>query len=294
MTEAQQATFALARQVVAQKSKAFEAALASDPSVGRVRPFGFQPWLAAVMADIDREPKLWEAAQQAPDTLHDCLMVAANCGLLPGAAHGQYFLIPRWNSKRWCMTCTAITGYKGLADMAYRHQRVHRVEAFVAFVGDEFEWEPGKAPKHRWNPDVDRTDVGKDFENILVAYSRVVLTVPGGTHVDQEPLVFPMTRKELLATRARSEAWKAMKGASPWATDPLAMIRKTPLRRHLTGGSIPKSTDLFQAMAFEDHEAEKIEREGRVEHDAVKGPSDRLRGALGLPASAPATEQSAG
>lgn len=263
--------YAIARDIVQQKSKLYESAMTARPEEGRIRPVGYQPWLAAVMADFQKQPKLCEAAAQAPETVWECLSAAANCGLIPGGAAGKFYLIPRWSGKRKRMECTFIVGYKGLVELAYRHPRVHKAEAFVVYEGEEFSFEPGAGRlTHRWRPD-NRTD-----DKIVAAYSRVVLTVPGGTHVDQEPLFCVMTRAEIEKVRERSEAAKS--GYSPWTTDFAAMVRKTPMRRHCNGGSVPQSADMILAVSAESGE------ERRLAEETVEQPSQAagkgLRSAL--------------
>lgn len=265
------------RGVVAQRAKAFEAAMTSDPAQGRIRPVGYSAWMAAVMADFAREPKLRECAAQAPETVLECLSAAANCGLVPGASAGKFYLIPRWNSKRSRMECTFIVGYKGLAELAYRHPRVHRAEAFVVYEGEEFSFSPGSGVlvhNQRW--DVDRSD-----KSIVGAYSRVELTIGSGTMLDQRPLVCPMSIAEILKVKERSQAAKS--GFSPWATDFAAMVRKTPMRRHYNGGSVPQSGDMIVAVSAE------IEQESRLDAEAAMLPTEKaaggLRAALGITAS---------
>ena len=253
-----QVTISDAKGLIARESKRFQAALESDPAAGRIRPISYGPWYAAAIADFERQPGLIEACVQAPDTVIDALSVAANCGLVPGSAHGQFYLIPRWNSKRQSMTATFIIGYKGMIDMAYRHPRVHKCEGFLVYEGEPFEWEPGAGKlMHKWSPHVTR---GED--KVVAAYSRVVLTVANGTTVDQEPLVSVMTRDEILAVRDRSDAWKAFTAgkikSTPWSTDPGPMMRKTVIRAHYNGGSIPRSADLMLGIQAEQDQEERL------------------------------------
>lgn len=282
--------------LIQSEAKRFQAALAPSRHVVQ-----FEPWYAAVIADFERQKNLQLAAVQAPDTVLDALTVAANCGLVPGSAHGQFYLIPRWSGARQCQTCTFIVGYKGLTDMAYRHPRVHKCEAFLVYEGEQFEWEPGAGKLvHKWSPAVVRND-----DKVIAAYSRVVLTVSGGTHVDQEPLVQVMTRDEILAVRDRSDAYRAWKAgkikSTPWDTDAPAMMRKTVMRKHQNGGSIPRSADLILAIAAEGNLEERLLAEDTAAlHNPVGTASDRARQALGLapagveiPQQQPAAENAA-
>lgn len=208
---------------------------------------------AAVVADTMRQPKLALAVKQAPETLMEQLSVAAATGLLPGSAYGQFYLIPRWASKAQRNEVTSITGYKGLCDVAYRHERVHRVEAFVVFDGEEFEYDPGAGTlRHVWKPDAKRDS----FDAVVAAYSRVVLTTPNGQHVDERPLFHVLTRAEIEKTRASSESFK--RGYGPWVEHPIPMVRKTPLRRALSNGSVPRRYDLIHLLGHESSEEHRV------------------------------------
>lgn len=278
-------TIAHARPVIQEKAKQFEAALMDDPKAGKIRPVSYQPWMAAVIADFQKQPELCKAAAQAPETVWECLSVAAGVGLVPGSAGGKFYLIPRWSGKRKRVECTFIIGYKGLAELAYRHPRVHKAEAFVVYDGEPFDFEPGSGKlMHKWSPTVDRSD-----DKIVAAYSRVVLTVPGGSHVDEEPLVCMMTRDEILKIRDRSDSYK--KGFSPWNTDFAAMVRKTPMRRHMNGGSVPQSADLIVALSSEGEHHDRLLADV-PEPSAANAVTNRLREGLGL-SPKPATVEDA-
>lgn len=278
----------VARPVIAQKAKQFEAALTGSPADGRIKPVGYEPWMAMVMADFQKEPKLCQAAVQAPETVWECLSAAANAALVPGAAAGKFYLIPRWSSKRSRMECTFIVGYKGLLELAYRHPRVARAEAFIVYQGEEFDWQPGQMPRHRVNLDGDREINPKgDFEEIRGAYATWLLTVPGGTTLmENAPVVEWMSRKEIVAIRSRSDSYKS--SFSPWQ-DPISvprMIRKCPVRRGSSGGSVPQSNDLIVTIAAENRQASVIADDmmPTAAEQAVAAASGGLRGALGLAA----------
>jgi phage RecT family recombinase len=217
---------------------------------------GIEPnaFVAAVATDAMRTPQLSLAIRQAPDSLMDALSVCAASGLLPGSSHGQFYLIPRYASKRARTEVTFITGYKGLCDIAYRHPRVFSVRAVIAFVGEEFEYDPGaNTIRHVWNGDVKR----EGLDDILAVYAAVELATPAGMHAGGRPIYHVMTRKEILAAKARSETGRRDFG--PWKADPLPMARKTPLRRLLGGGSVPRQYDLVHLLARESEQDEIVD-----------------------------------
>lgn len=254
-------------QLIEAKRQTFEGALVN-------KPVAFDAWKAAVLAEGVRNPEIMEAAIQSPASVIDCLAACANAGLLPGRAFDQFYLIPRNNRKLGCKELTFIIGYKGMCDMAYRHERVHSMEAFVVYEGEEFDFNPSTGTvKHVWNPNVDRSD-----NKIIAAYSVVRLTTPDGAHVDARPLVWAMTIKEILAVRARSNAFQ--RGGGPWQTDFAKMVRKTVMRSHFNGGSIPRRSELVSLMSRED-DLDSAPVEVTVT-DPVRRGSNAMRDALGL------------
>lgn len=215
----------------------FELALAN-------KDLTFDPFMAAVIQDCIRTPKLLQVARANPNSLKEALLACANAGLLPGSAYDQFYLVPFGNRIQ------GITGYKGMCDVAYRHPRVHSVEAFVVYEDETFRFEPGRGElTHLWNPEGDRSD-GK----IVAAYARATLTDPKGQHVVDKPVYWVMTRKEIDTLMRRSQAYRnaERKGKdSPWHTDYPKMARKTVLRALMNGGAVPRHHTLAPLLIAE-------------------------------------------
>lgn len=237
-------------------------------------------FIAAIKADCIQQPKLMEAANENPGSLIDAMILAAQLKLLPGSAYGLFYLIPRRMKGR--MTVTTITGYKGLCELAQRHPRVHSVEAFPVYAGEEFSWNPGSAEvQHRYSWDVDRSD-----ENIVGVYAIARITEVASNHLCDKPIIWAMSRKEIEKARGRSDAWKWAekdgKGNSPWHTDFPMMARKTAIRALLNHGSVPRHMDLMAGFAAED-EAERSSV-AVEEPDLPSGPTrgDEIAGRLGI------------
>ena len=199
----------------------------------------FMPFMAAVKQDVLNNKRLAEAFATSPQTAINALMLAAQCKLLPGSAYDFVYLIPRSNKGR--LEVQPMIGYKGMCELAKRHPRVHKVEAFLVYKGERFAFNPGQGKlDHEFGLDVDRSD-----ENIIAAYAKVVITDPAGHHpVLDDPVVWVMTRAEIEKSMRRSDAWKGAERngskSSPWHTDFPMMARKTVLRAVLTKGSVPK------------------------------------------------------
>lgn len=252
--------------ITVQSGDRFKEALAN-------KPVSFPAWKVAVLAEFRREPKLYEAAQQAPDTVIECLAAAASAGLMIGRAFDQFYLIPRWNSKASRNECTFIVGYKGMIDLAMRHRRVHSVEAFLIYRGEPFRWSPSTGElEHQVDLGVPRGD-----NDIVAAYTVVRLTTPDGMHVEQRPLYWLMTIDEIRSIRDRSQAYQQAKKTAekygrapigPWFSDFGKMARKTVIRGHYSGGSIPRALELVELMA---RETEEELAGGPVEVEAAGG-----------------------
>jgi phage RecT family recombinase len=243
-----------------------------DRFVGALKntPVGFDPFLGALLGDCLKNPKLAEAAQQNPESLLDCLMVCANAGLLPGAAHGLFYLIPRWNGRKRINEVTCIVGYRGLCDVAYRHPRVHSVEAHLIYKDEPFEWHPGSGHfVHEYRMDIERTD-----DKIIGAYAKALLTAPKSQQVVEIPVIHVMTRTELDDTMERSQSYQAAlkygKTNSPYHTDKGAMFRKAPLRRLINSGSVPRLNILIEVMAMDQENLDLQERIAMEEPETLK------------------------
>lgn len=225
----------------------FERALGYELISGHL---SFDNFLMAVKEDVLRSDKLREAFEASPGSAIECLVMAAQCKLLPGGKYELFYLIPR--NIKGVPTVTPLIGYKGLMEMSKRHQRVHSIEGFCVYEGEEFAFNPGEGTcRHVW-----RWDVERDDNKIIAAYAKAIITEPTSSHVVNTPIVWAMTRKEIEKCRGRSEAYKwaekSGKKDSPWHTDFPAMARKTALRSLLKGGAVPRDMGLGGVLTQED------------------------------------------
>ena len=261
----------------------FERALGYELISGHL---AFEPFMMAVKEDVLNQPKLAEAFQASPRSAISCLLLAAQCKLLPGSKYGLFYLIPRAMSRKqangsWTKTpeVTPLIGYKGLATMAQRHPRVHSVEAFCVYEGEEFDYLPGEGKiHHRWSPKVDRSDA-----KMVAAYAKVIITEPTTSHVVNTPITWVMSIDEIHKSRSRSEAWKwaesSGKKDSPWHTDYSAMCRKTALRAILGNGSVPRDMGVGGVLSAD---AEGDQSRGDVPELPKPSQSTSARQVLGI------------
>jgi recombinational DNA repair protein RecT len=298
VTEAKDSVYA--EKLVSHYRPDFEKSLGYELMSGHL---AFEPFLAAVKQDVVNSPKLGEATRRSPGSLLMALHLAAQCKLLPGSAYGLFYLIPRKMSRKTMVDgrpkwdkvpeVTPLVGYKGLCTMMQRHPRIHSVQAFCVYDGEEFDFEPGSGRlHHKWSMKVSRVD-----DAIVAAYAKVIITEPTSSHVVETPIVWPMTRSELMAVRERSEAYKSAETAwngkdpsrdSPWHTDFAAMVRKSTLRAIASNGSVPRDMGLGGVLTAE-AEADQV---GTSDPLPVPKPtqSANIRATLGLDKAPPRFE----
>ncbi len=165
----------------------------------------------------------------------------AQLGLSFDSVLGQMFLVPYWNSKKNCREAQAQVGYRGLANLAYRSEKIIKIFAEVVHKDDEFSLTLGTEPKihHVPNPNVDR-----EKEDEWKGVYAVAVTKEGATFFKY------LTAAEVYKRRAVSRSTE--KPDSPWNTSPKEMWLKCPVRA--LAKLLPMSPDTEQAIraAIED------------------------------------------
>lgn len=254
--------------------------MTSNPRGG---PMSYDAFTSSVALEVASNPRLAAAVRASPVSFMKSVLLAAQCKLLVGGSYGLFYLIPRKN--RGVEEVTPMIGYKGMCEMAQRHPRVHKVEAFLVYEGEDFEWQPGAGKlRHVYGLDVDRSD-----DKLIAAYARVVITEPESSHpVLDDPVVWVMSRKEILAVRNRSDAYKGSERSgrkdSPWHTDFAMMARKTVLRAVLTKGAVPRDMGVGGAIAQEDEADQIREAPARIPAPTMQA---EIRQGLGIDTAPP-------
>lgn len=278
----------IGEQLVTRYQDKFEKALGYELISGHL---SFGNFMVAVAEDVATNEKLAAAFSASPASAMSCLLMAAQCKLLPGSKYGMFYLIPRNMSRKtpsgWqkIPEVTALIGYKGLMEMAKRHPRVHSITAQVVYEGEEFAFLPGEAKiVHKWRGDIERTD-----DKIVAAYARCVITEPNSSvAVHDEPILHCMSRSEIDKIRSRSESWKSAEQSwngqsprkdSPWHTDYPAMARKTVLRALLNGGSVPRDMGMGGVLNAEADQERQVEEQAELPKPTQVG---NVRSMLGI------------
>ncbi|MCP3882374.1 MAG: recombinase RecT [Sulfitobacter sp.] len=174
----------------------------------------------------------------SPDTFYAAAHQAATLKLMPGPLQ-EVYMVP------YGKTATLIIGFRGYMTLAMRHPDVVKISAKCLFKGQHFRYDAvTDAFEHEMKLDDDMSE-----ENLIGAWCRVKLR-----NCD-EPITLVMNRTQLDERRNKSAASQG----NFWKNHPIAMYRKTVIRALLNSGEVPRSTELANAIAFEQAEERKAE-----------------------------------
>ena len=223
-----------------------------------------------------RNPKLLECDM---DTVTDSIANLAAMQLSLNPAGQQAALIPRWNSKKGCMDCTASPQYRGLMKLATDTGLVNNITAEVVFECEEdtFDVDLGSNPYLHHKPklfageaerkiDLVHLDVNKAIGCYCIAHLKN----------SDKPHITVMDLQEILSVAGASEAFRPRKPdqapRGPWVTWPGEMIKKAVIRRATK--QWPLSDDagyqrLLTAVEI-DNTAEANEQRAEVRADQVE------------------------
>ena len=196
-----------------------------------------------------RNPKLLECSR---DSLIGSLLTAAMLGLEPSGPLGHGALIPYWNSNLYSRgkggyECQFQPMYQGMLDLARRSGFIRDVQLRAVFEGDTYSYRFGLEPDITHVP---LEGKGADDPDRRPTHVYCVIRFTnGGVQWDQ------MSMEQGLAHGMKySPSWdrsvKAFKPGSVWATDPVAMVQKTILKRVLK--LCPKSPELAAALTLDE------------------------------------------
>ncbi len=194
---------------------------------------------------IRQNPSL---AQCTPASFMGSLFVCAQMGLEPVA--GLAHLVPFSNSKKvngqWIkvLECQLIIGYKGIAELFYRHEKSGMIDWGVVHEKDEFSYELGTTAFLKHKPAAGER--GK-----VIGYYCIYTLLNGLKKFNY------MTHTECMEhgmKHSKTFDGKDFNSKSPWATNEDSMCLKTVM---LQGSkTVPMSTELRRAL-----EADETSRE---------------------------------
>lgn len=222
-----------------------------------------------------------------PETVKDSMVNLAAMGLSLNPAAQQAALIPRWNSKKGAMDCTASPQYRGLMKLATDTGLINNITAEVVFLCEEdsFDVDLGSNPylKHKpklFAPKTERNiDLLDEEKNRMIgAYCIAHLTQ------SEKPHITVMDLTEVLAIARASDAFNprprgnqpAKAPSGPWVYWPGEMIKKAVIRRASKQWPLSddaKYTQLLTAIDV-DNTAEANEQRTEVRAEQIESEMD--------------------
>lgn len=164
----------------------------------------------------------------APESLVSCIVRSAQIGLPINSLTGTAYLIPYKNE------ATLIIGYRGMLTLAAQSESIEKITAHAVHEKDAFEVRYGFDEELIHIPSRDQ-----DRGPVTHYYAAAVL------EKDQKQSEV-MTAQEVESIRKRSRAGNS----GPWITDPIAMGRKTVIRRLFK--YLPLSIEMEKALEEDD------------------------------------------
>lgn len=197
---------------------------------------------------VNRTPDLLKAR---PVELMKALMHVTSLGLEINSPRGHAYLIPFKSGNE--MTIQVIIGYKGLAELMYRSERISTLQADVATMREWksglFKYQMGLEPMlvHQYAED-------RDEDTDTPGFAYAVVTMKDGTRRFEV-----MNWKAIERIRNSSSGYRYAKSLgtdskaykkSPWVSNPWEMAKKTVVRR--MAKLLPLSADLASAVAADE------------------------------------------
>lgn len=222
-----------------------------------------------------------------PATVTDSMVNLAAMGLSLNPAAQQAVLIPRWNSKKGGLDCTASPQYRGLMKLATDTGLINNITAEVVFACEEdtFDVDLGSNPYLKHKPKlfaapservIDLLDAEKN--RMIGAYCIAHLTQ------SEKPHITVMDLTEVLAIARASDAFNprprgnqpAKAPSGPWVYWAGEMVKKAVIRR--ASKQWPLSDDskynqLLTAIQI-DNTAEANEQRASVRADQIESEMD--------------------
>lgn len=211
-----------------------------------------------------------------PETVKDSMVNLAAMGLSLNPAAQQAALIPRWNSKKGALDCTASPQYRGLMKLATDTGLINNITAEVVFECEEdsFDVDLGSNPylKHKpklFAPPSERAiNLLDDEKNRMIGtYCIAHLTQ------SEKPHITVMDLTEVLAIARASDAFNprprgnnpAKAPSGPWVYWAGEMIKKAVIRRASKQWPLSDDTKYNQLLTAIDVDNKAEANEQRTE-----------------------------
>ena len=214
----------------------------SARELGRALPDHLRPerLVRIALTCIRQNPVL---SKCTPESFLGALFTAAQIGIEPIA--GRAYLLPFNNNRlkldgTWHSVKEAqfVMGYKGLAELFYRHEKAVQLDWGVVHAGDEFDYSYGTSAFLKHKP-------AMKGRGEPIAYYVMATLKSGG-----KPFMVMSSEECMAHGRDHSKTYDQKTGQfndkSPWATDPESMSKKTVLIQ--LAKLLPLSVELQRAI----------------------------------------------
>ncbi len=237
------------------------------------------------LGSIGNNPQLLKCD---PDTLIDSMVHLAAMGLSLNPAAQQAALIPRWNTKKGCLDCTASPQYRGLMKLATDTGLINNITAEVVFECEEdsFDVDLGSKPFLKHKPKLFAGATERVINLLDSKVNKMIGCYCIAHYKNSEyPHITVMDLTEVLSVANASDAFnpKPPRGkqqkrspSGPWVYWAGEMIKKAVIRR--ASKQWPMSDDskysqLLTAIDV-DNTAEANEQRAEVRADDVEADLD--------------------
>lgn len=161
-----------------------------------------------------------------PISVLGAVIRCARLGLVPDGVLGHAYLTPRRvknadGVQEW--TCNMQLGYKGIAHLVYRSDKII-FSCRIPAKGDDFDYDEGLEPFLRHKKKLDR-EKPPTWDEFICGYSVAIF--PDGRRVFRI-----VTMADIEKARGCSDGYRRRPDASPWTKWPEAMAEKTCLIKH--------------------------------------------------------------
>ena len=187
-------------------------------------------YIHGIVEEFEKNPALDTCdASSIIKAVRQLALIGLQAGL-PAGQEEAYF-VP------YAKTCQLLIYYRGMIELARQGGSVKRVITRTIHKGDEgWDYDDGLKP-YVTQPRTRALD--RSWETMTHVYAHFALA-EGQEHLEV------MTKSEVEQHKQRYV--KAVGKDSPWNKDPLAMARKTVIRRAFSGGQIPMSKRVKQLV----------------------------------------------
>jgi phage RecT family recombinase len=214
-----------------------------------------------------------------PETIKDAFVNLAAMGLSLNPAGQQAALLPRWNSKRSRVECTASPQYRGLMKLATDTGVISNIRADVVFLCEEdtFDVDLGSNPylKHKpklFAPREERViDLVSGERNRMIG-AYCIAQLRDAPH----PHITVMDIGEILTVARASDAFNprdAKKNPSgPWVVWPGEMTKKSAIKRGYKQWPVSdgEAYKRLQTAIHIDNEAEANEQASEIDEESLR------------------------